>query len=178
MEKANLLALIFPAILFCLPLAAVGTKLAQADSPQTGKAAAENKAVAVIEKTTDGVRQAINELIEAGTTFDVQTLDRIYHADLTVLMIDQSGNVNKANKAEFKGLFEAKKAASEPPLNTWAKFNNVEVAGNSAHVLITRKVKLGETDQKLVLSIDLVFQDGRWQVRREVIFARPDEANG
>lgn len=131
----------------------------------------------VLEKTAvEEVKAAIQALIQAGTTFDINALEEIYHDRLQVLSIDQDGNLNIADKAAFKGLFETKKSAGAPPLNTWAVFNHVEVNDKSAHVLITRKVNLVDQDQKLVLSIDLVYEDNRWQVTREIIFARPDDS--
>ncbi len=39
---------------------------------------------------------------------------------------------------------------------------------------MTRKVNLTGEENILILSIDLVHLDGRWQVTREVIFSRPD----
>lgn len=132
----------------------------------------------VLEKTdVEDVKEAIQALIQAGTTFDINALEQIYHDQLQVISIDQDGNLSIADKAAFKGLFETKKAAGAAPLNTWAQFNHVEVNDKLAHVLITRKVNLVNQNQRLVLSIDLVHQDDRWQVTREVIVAQPDEAN-
>lgn len=125
----------------------------------------------------DEVRATINALIEAGTSFDIAALDRIYHDQLTVLSFDtsddNSGEVNKANKEAFKGLFKAKLEAGAEPLNTWADYHFIEADDEKAHVLISRKVNLVDQEQLLTLSIDLVYQDTRWQVIREVIFARP-----
>ncbi len=130
----------------------------------------------VTEKTsTAAVKQTILDLIQAGTTFDIAALDRIYHNDMQVVSIDLEGNLNIANKDAFKGLFEMKLKAGDPPLQTWAEFNHIEVKDHTAHVLISRKVNLTGEDQFLVLSIDLVYESDRWQVTREVIFARPDE---
>ncbi len=132
----------------------------------------------VIEKTNVAkVKEAIQELIKAGTTFDVDALEQIYHDSLQVITIDLEDNVSIADKAMFKGLFETKKKAGSAPLSTWAKFDHIEANEEKAHVLISRKVNLVNSDQYLVLSIDLVFEDNRWQVTREVIFARPDNSN-
>lgn len=132
----------------------------------------------VLEKTNlEAVKQAIQALIQAGTTFDVDALDRIYHDNLQVITIDLEDNVSIADKVAFKSLFETKRKDGSMPLSTWAKFDHVEVKEKRAHVLISRKVNLVNQDQYLVLSIDLVWEDNRWQVTREVIFARPDESN-
>lgn len=120
------------------------------------------------------VKTAINDLIQAGTSFDVDALERIYHDDMAVIMIDTESNLNQFNKTDFKNLFASKKAEGAAPLNTLANFNSIAVDGDKSHVVVTRNVNLTGEDQILVLSIDLVFEDDRWQVTREVIFARAD----
>lgn len=123
------------------------------------------------------VYQLIEDLIQAGTTFDTSELERIYHDDMTVTMIDLNNNMMKASKSDFVGLFENMLASGKEPLNTQANYNDVTVDGNTASVLITRNVNLTGADQILVLNIDLIFEDDRWQVTREMIFARPDDAS-
>ena len=123
-------------------------------------------------KTTE-VKAAIDDLIQTATTYDVETLDRIYHDDLHVVMVDTQDNVNHADKAAFKGLFASKRDAGDPPMNTWAKYHNIDVNGDAANVLLSRKNNLNGADMDLFLSIDLRHEDGRWQVVREIIFLRP-----
>ena len=122
----------------------------------------------------DDVRDCIENLIKAGTSFDVDALEKIYHDDLQVIMIDEQGQTIVSDKKAFKGLFETKREQGDPPLNTWAEFHRIDATETNAHVLISRKVKLMEDEQRLILSIDLIKEDGRWQVIREVIFARPE----
>lgn len=124
--------------------------------------------------SSEEVRQVIDNLIETATSYDVDMLDRIYHENLQVIMIDTSDNVNTANKAAFKELFKSKRDAGDPPMNTWANYHRIDVNGNAAHVLLSRKNDLSGQDMILLLSIDLVHEDGRWQVAREVIFLRPE----
>lgn len=121
------------------------------------------------------VKQAIDELIQTATNYDVDVLERIYHDDLEVIMVDTADNVNTADKAAFKGLFQTKKEAGDPPMNTWSNFHRIDVSGDKAHVLLSRKNDLSGQSMILILSIDLVFEQGRWQVLREVIFLRPEE---
>ena len=122
------------------------------------------------------VRQAIDDLIQTATTYDVDTLERIYHDSLKVVMIDSDHNLNRADKAGFKGLFASKRDAGDPPMNTWAKYHSIDVTGDKAHVLISRKNDLSGVNMDLTLSIDLIFEDNRWQIAREVIFLRPEAA--
>lgn len=127
-------------------------------------------------KDQAAVKQVIDELIQTATSFDVETLERIYHDDMKVIMYDISGELNLADKATFKGLFQSKRDAGDPPMNTWAEYHLIEATENTGHVLLSRKNNLAGHNQILVLSIDLVHEEGRWQVMREVIFLRPEEA--
>lgn len=123
---------------------------------------------------TAEVKQAIDDLIKTATSYDTDVLDRIYHDDLEVVMVDHEDNVNRANKAAFIDLFNSKKAAGDPPMNTWAKFHAIDVNDDNAHVLLSRKNDLSGTDMLLTLSIDLVRSDDQWQIKREVISLRPE----
>ena len=123
---------------------------------------------------TAEVKKAIDELIQTATTYDIETLDRIYHDDMTVVMVDTDDNVNIADKAAFKDIFKSKKEAGDPPMDTWAKYHRIDVNGDKARVLLSRKNNLSGTNMILFLSIDLMFEDNRWQVLREVIFLRPE----
>lgn len=122
------------------------------------------------------VRRAIDDLIRTATSYDVDVLDRIYHDDLQVLMVDTRHNVNTANKQSFIELFKTKRDAGDPPMNTWAKFHQISVDGDDAHVVLSRKNDLGGLNMDLMISIDLVHEDLCWQVKREVIFLRPEDS--
>ncbi len=120
------------------------------------------------------IKQVIDDLIQTATSYDINKLDRIYHENLNVIMVDVDDNLNTANKETFKNIFKSKKEAGDPPMNTWAKYHHIEMNDNGAHVLLSRKNNLSGIEQILFLSIDLIFEDNRWQVIREVIFLRPD----
>jgi len=121
------------------------------------------------------VQQAMDDLIQTATSYDIDELDRLYHDNMTVTMINTNDELSTANKEDFKALFRAKRDAGDPPMNTWAKYHSIEVNGDSAHVLLSRKNDLSGQDMILTLSIDFVNEDDRWQVIREVIFLRPDD---
>ncbi|GAA6210197.1 hypothetical protein NBRC116601_34900 [Cognatishimia sp. WU-CL00825] len=122
----------------------------------------------------EAIKTAMKSLIAAGTTMDLEALGKIYHDDLRIVMIDAQGHVNHADKVGFMTQFQALKDQGVPPLNTWAQYNDIWAEGNKGHVLVTRKNDLMGFDALLVLSIDFVFEDNRWQVAREVIYVRPD----
>lgn len=127
------------------------------------------------ELNENAVRKTIEDLIQTATTYDVDTLDRLYHKDLEVTMVDTSHNVSVAGKEDFKALFKSKGDAGDPPMNTWAKYHKVTVNGENAQVLLSRKNDLNGQNMDLFLSIDLLYEASRWQIRREAIFLRPEE---
>lgn len=85
------------------------------------------------------VRHAVDELIQTATSYDIDVLGRIYHDRLHVVMIDTEHNVMTADKKSFQVLFAAKRDAGDPPMNTWAKYHRIDVDGDTAHVLLSRK---------------------------------------
>lgn len=127
-------------------------------------------------KAQVAVKQAVDELIQTATSYDVDVLERIYHDKLQVIMVDTDDNVKTADKAAFKGLFKSKKEAGDPPMNTWANYHHIHADDDNAHVLLSRKNDLSGTNMILILSMDLVHEDNRWQVLREVIFLRPEDS--
>lgn len=120
------------------------------------------------------IRETIEGLINAGTTSDLSALDQIYHGTMTTCMIDTDSNLIQHDKPGFIAMLKGMVANNDGKPNKWAEYNSISANGNHGHVLITRKIAMGDDDRILVLSIDLLFEDDRWQVTREVIFNRPN----
>ncbi len=56
------------------------------------------------QNTVEGLKQAINRLIEPDENFGVATLDEIYHDDMVVIMMDENDNKKVFRKEAFKKL--------------------------------------------------------------------------
>lgn len=124
--------------------------------------------------TETEIKATIDRLMTAGTTADLRALDAIYHDDMRIEMIDTEGGLVQTDKPTFIAMMQQMAEASSGADNSWARYNGVEGDAAEGHVLITRKVTLGGESKILKLSIDLVHEDDRWQVIREVVFARPN----
>lgn len=120
------------------------------------------------------IRATIEALINAGTTSDLSGLDQIYHETMKIHMIDINNNFIQQDKPSFIAMLQGMTDSNGTKSNTWAEYHSIEADGDNGHVMITRKVNIGGAGRILVLSIDLLFEDDRWQVTREVIFARPN----
>ena len=117
------------------------------------------------------VRAEIDRLIESATSGQFEILDHMYHEDMKIYLFDADDNLHISDKEAFKKhVIESTRSAPSP--NISAKYHVVEADEANGHVLISRKVNLTGKEQLVTLSIDLVFEAGRWQITREVIFVR------
>lgn len=116
------------------------------------------------------VKDAIDELIQSASQSEFEILDRIYHDDMKIFMIGADATVSQFDKAAFTKHLVASTQAGEAP-STWAKYHSVEADDRHGHVVISRKVNLTGDEQIVTLSIDLIYENNRWQITREVILA-------
>ena len=93
---------------------------------------------------------------------------------MEIVFIAADGEAKIMDKPAFMQMMEDAVQGTDPEDHRWAKFHSVTASGNQGHVAISRKVPLGGDNMILNLSIDLVHEDDRWQVSREVIFSRPN----
>lgn len=120
------------------------------------------------------VKQTVEDLINTATNYDIDSLATIYHDSLKVIMVNQGGSVNMMSKSDFMRIFEAKRDAGDPPMNSWVQWHHIEASDTRGLVVLTRKNNLNGIDMSLFLTIDLLWESGRWQVIREVIYLQPD----
>ncbi len=125
------------------------------------------------EKTEASLSHRINELMKAGVSADLPALENIYHQDLQIMILDHTGQLMVMDKATCLDMLEQVFKDENPDDHLWSKLHAVNVSGDTGHVLISRILPLGGSKMMVDLSIDFVFEDGRWQVVREVNFARP-----
>lgn len=126
------------------------------------------------EKTETALRARIEELMKAGVSADLEKLDAIYHDDIVVMDLSIDGRLMTLDKQRFMSLLEQTFKGENPEDHMWAKLHSVSVSGDRGHVLISRKIPVGGPKRMIDLSIDFIFEEGRWQVIREVNFSRPD----
>ncbi|WP_133060561.1 nuclear transport factor 2 family protein [Parendozoicomonas haliclonae] len=124
--------------------------------------------------TTDAVKAFMEHLIDRATSYDVEALETIYHNDLHIVIVEMDNSVKVSNKREFITFFSALAAEGREKMNDWTQWHHIHVNGNDAVAVLTRKNDVAGDDTKIRCSIDLVFEDGRWQVIREEIFQVPN----
>ncbi len=122
-------------------------------------------------KTELGLKKAITRLIEPDVNFGLAQLDAIYHDDMIVIMIDPNENKTIYKKDAFKKLIASKLEGDERTKNTWAKFIHLEVNKDKGHIVVKRRINLTDKKSELMVILDFIWEDNRWQITREVILS-------
>lgn len=128
----------------------------------------------MIEQSEKTLMQVAEKMIKSGTTFDIEQLDIIYHKNLKIFVVDTDGQSNMLDKNSAITMLQSKRDNGDAHLNNWAEFSNIDVNGDLGHIIVIRKVNLTGIEQKFVFSLDLVWEDNRWQVTREVAVMQPE----
>lgn len=124
--------------------------------------------------TKAAIRKAMDHLIDRATHFDVKALETIYHKNFHTTLIMPDDKVVTYNKREFIEHFAKQAKGAKTQLNTWAKWHDFNIIGNSAVCVLTRQHSgMNGKEMLLLCNIELRFDDGRWQVIREAIYLRP-----
>jgi len=126
------------------------------------------------EKTEETLHQKVQDLMKYGTSANMEELDKIYHDDIVVMDLGVDGRLLTLRKEGFMALIRDSFKDKVPEDHMWARIHSLTVNGDRGHVLISRKIPVGGPKMQIDLSIDFVFEDGRWQVTREVNFSRPE----
>jgi ketosteroid isomerase-like protein len=116
----------------------------------------------------------MDHLIDRATNFDIEALNTIYHDDFHTTLVMPDDTVVTYNKEEFKTHFAKQAKEGKTQLNTWAKWHDFHVLGDSAVCVLTRKHSgMNGEEMYLLCNIELRYEDNRWQVIREAIYLRP-----
>ena len=120
------------------------------------------------------VKKTVENLIENGTSYNVEKLMDIYDDSLKIVKIDERGNVEVITKRETLDFFASKRAAGDEPLSKETLWNYVEANENTGHVIVTRRMQIKDRPEKSVFSLHLERKNDRWVVVRETAFVQPE----
>lgn len=118
------------------------------------------------------MQQLTQALIDNGTRYDLEYLDRIYHPDLKFIRIDPDNRVEVLSKQDNLDFFTALKNAQAAPLNAFAEFHYADNDGQNGFVVLTRKMKQLEQEQVFLFNIYWQKVAGEWKIIRETVFIR------
>lgn len=125
------------------------------------------------ENTKEALNAKVQDLMKYGTSANMEELDKIYHEDIIVMDLSIDGRLVTLQKQSFMNMLKEAFKDKVPEEYMWSKIHSLTVNGDKGHVLISRKIPVGGPLMHIELSIDFIFEDGRWQVTREINFSRP-----
>lgn len=121
------------------------------------------------------VKATLDALMSGVSGHSFEVLDQIYHADMQTYLLVEGGQLIRNDKPGFMQHVKDAMAQMKDP-NPWAHYHLVEANDTHGHVLVSRKNNVTNRKQLVTLSIDFVRENDRWQITREVIMTRNDEA--
>ncbi|WP_298839445.1 hypothetical protein [uncultured Roseobacter sp.] len=123
------------------------------------------------------VKEALNGLIYGVSGHSFEVLDNLYHRDMQTCLLLNDGTLMRNDKAGFMAFIRDNMGALKDD-DPWVKYHLVEADDTHGHIVVSRKNNATGRYQLISLSIDFVFEDGRWQIVREIIMTRSDATDG
>jgi hypothetical protein len=118
------------------------------------------------------VKEAIEFLIYNAGNYNVEKFPEIYRPDLRITTITETGQVIVLNYQENFDFFLKKRDSGNSPLNTYTEFHYINANDTTGQVVLTRKADMNKSGEKLFFCIDLIKENGKWLVYKEVAFSQ------
>lgn len=122
------------------------------------------------------VQEALDGLIHGVSGHSFEVLDNLYHRDMQTYVLLNDGTLKRNDKNGFMAFIKENMGALKDD-NPWVKYHLVEADDTRGHIVVSRKNNATGRYQLISLSIDFVFEDGRWQITREIIMTRDQAAD-
>lgn len=113
------------------------------------------------------------QLIKAGSEFDLETLDKLYAEELKIIKLDDDGQLSMMDKEDNMAIFRKLKESGAAPLSKDTTIHYSERRGDIGYVFLTRKMNLTGKSEELRFHIQWKKLEGEWKVVYENIVARP-----
>lgn len=125
-----------------------------------------------IQKIDDEIKKITQELINHGTVYDLDFLEKIYHKDLKFIRVSRSNHIQLLNKEDNMAFFKELKNSGAPPLNDHAEFHYADNDGERGYIILTRRMKQIHEEQEFLFNIEWKKFNGNWKVVRETVLVR------
>lgn len=95
----------------------------------------------MIEQWQKTPRSVVEKLIERGSLYDVETMEKIYADNQCIIFVEPDGSVRRTSREEIIALFSGWAAESAAPLLSEADFLHVEETSDDAVILLRRRMQ-------------------------------------
>lgn len=112
------------------------------------------------------------ELINKGTRYDLEYLNKTYDDELIFVRMNREGEVIKMSKKDNLEFFGYLKDSGAEPLNDYSEFHYADNDGKNGFVMLTRRMKQGAEEEEFLFNIYWEKKHGSWKIIRESVFQK------
>ncbi|WP_373700320.1 nuclear transport factor 2 family protein [Neisseria dentiae] len=111
--------------------------------------------------------QAVQALINAGCHYHLEELAQCYTQDLQIVMLQPNGETAIFDYEQNMAFFQNLRDSGAAPINTTVTFNYAQEYNGIGYVMATRLMNFGAGEQKIIFTLMLRQEAGKWRVFRE-----------
>lgn len=115
------------------------------------------------------IKNLTQELIDKGTNYDLDFLDKVYHESLKFIRIDEKNNIEVLTKKDNMDFFTHLKNSGASPLNNYVEFHYADNDGRNGFIVLTRKMKQLDREQEFLFTIYWQKIEEEWKIIRETV---------
>jgi hypothetical protein len=118
------------------------------------------------------IKNLTQELIDNGTTYNLEFLENIYDDNLKFLRIDKNNNVQLLTKEDNLKFFKSLKESGAKPLNNSAEFHYADNDGKNGFIVLTRKMMQRDKEEEFLFNIYWEKKKNSWRIVRESVIIK------
>ncbi len=118
------------------------------------------------------IKNLTQELIDNGTKYNIEFLEKIYDNNLKFLRIDRNNNVQLLTKEDNLQFFKSLKDSGAEPLNNFAELHYADNDGKNGFIILTRKMKQRDKEEEFLFNIYWENINGSWKIVRESVIVK------
>ena len=118
------------------------------------------------------IKKLTQELIDNGTIYNLEYLDKVYDDNLKYIRIDKDNKILLLTKEDNMVFFKSLKDSGAKPLSKYAEFHYADNDGKKGYVILTRKMKRNGIEQEFLFNIYWENLSGEWKIVRETVFLK------
>ena len=118
------------------------------------------------------IKQLTQELIDNGTIYNLEYLDKVYDDNLKYIRIDPKGNITLVSKQDNMEFFKGLKESGAKPLSKYAEFHYADNDGKRGFIILTRKMERMGKEQEFLFNIYWEKINGDWKIIREAVYLK------
>lgn len=126
------------------------------------------------DNSSSDIEDFISKVVHEGSTYRIESMERLYTSDQSLLFLDRDGGVARASRAQMMAEFAARRDSGEPHLLTEYRILHIERQGDAAVALLYRR--MSQEAAPFLYELRLRREAGAWRVSGETVTPWPDAA--